>query len=296
MGPTSHFFFSQRLRLHYVDWGNSEAPPVLLVHGGQDHCRNWDAIAADLCQDYHVIAPDLRGHGDSAWCIGGGYTLADFVFDLAQLVRQKTDVPISLIAHSLGGAISLLYAGLFPALIEHLIIIEGTWQFQMPLEPIESRVPDWIETIYALTSRLPRQYKTIDQAMGRMKEKNPFLTDDQARHLTIHGMIQNENGTYSWKFDNFTRAISPHRFAASEILSMWSCIRAPTLLIHGSESWLGDPRENGLMDKFTNAGLMMIEGAGHWPHHNETDKVIAALRSFLNQPLPSPASNIEKTV
>ena len=62
-GPTSHSYLSQRLRLHYVDWGNEDAPPMLLVHGGQDHCRNWDWVARDLRQDYHVLAPDLRGHG-----------------------------------------------------------------------------------------------------------------------------------------------------------------------------------------------------------------------------------------
>jgi pimeloyl-ACP methyl ester carboxylesterase len=63
-GPTSRIFFSQRLRLHYVDWGNPEAPPLLLVHGGQDHCRNWDWVAQELRRDWHIIAPDLRGHGD----------------------------------------------------------------------------------------------------------------------------------------------------------------------------------------------------------------------------------------
>ena len=47
-GPTSHVYFSQRLRLHYVDWGNEDAPPMLLVHGGRDHCRNWDWVAEDL--------------------------------------------------------------------------------------------------------------------------------------------------------------------------------------------------------------------------------------------------------
>src|ERR1019366_6286674 len=61
LGPTSHSFISQRLRLHYVDWGNAEAPPLILVHGGQDHCRNWDWVAEDLRRDYHIIAPDLRG-------------------------------------------------------------------------------------------------------------------------------------------------------------------------------------------------------------------------------------------
>ena len=65
-GPASRVFFSQRLRLHYVDWGNPAAPPLILLHGGRDHCRNWDWVASDLRRDYHVIAPDLRGHGDSA--------------------------------------------------------------------------------------------------------------------------------------------------------------------------------------------------------------------------------------
>src|SRR5712691_5377531 len=67
LGPTSHYFYSMRLKLHYVDWGNHEKPPLLLIHGGRDHARNWDWVAQDLRRDYHIIAPDLRGHGDSQW-------------------------------------------------------------------------------------------------------------------------------------------------------------------------------------------------------------------------------------
>ena len=64
VGPTSRVFFSQRLRLHYVDWGNPSAPPLVLLHGGRDHCRNWDWVAERLRSEWHIIAPDLRGHGD----------------------------------------------------------------------------------------------------------------------------------------------------------------------------------------------------------------------------------------
>ena len=84
-GPTSHVYFSQRLRLHYVDWGNTGAEPVLLVHGGRDHCRSWDWVARALQEKYHVIAVDLRGHGDSEWMRGGTYTTTDYVYDIAQL-------------------------------------------------------------------------------------------------------------------------------------------------------------------------------------------------------------------
>ena len=110
-GPTSRIFFSQRLRLHYVDWGNAEAPPLLLVHGGRDHCRNWDWVAEELGRDWHIIAPDLRGHGDSQWSQDGTYTMAGYVYDLAQLIHQQKLAPVTIVAHSLGGNIALRYAG-----------------------------------------------------------------------------------------------------------------------------------------------------------------------------------------
>ncbi|MDZ7686375.1 MAG: alpha/beta fold hydrolase [Gammaproteobacteria bacterium] len=77
--PTSHSYFSQRLRLHYLDWGNADAPNVLLVHGSQDHCHSWDWVADALCADYHVVVPDLRGHGDSEWVRGAPYSSLDYV-------------------------------------------------------------------------------------------------------------------------------------------------------------------------------------------------------------------------
>ena len=102
-GPASHTYFSQRLRLHYVDWGNPEAPPCTSSIGGRDHCRNWDWVAQAFAEDYHVIAPDLRGHGDSQWMLGGSYTVSNYVYDIAQLLNQTKLTPVTIIAHSLGG-------------------------------------------------------------------------------------------------------------------------------------------------------------------------------------------------
>jgi alpha-beta hydrolase superfamily lysophospholipase len=113
-GPTSNSFISQRLKLHYVDWGNRDAPPLLLVHGGRDHCRNWDWVAEKLRDRYHVIAPDLRGHGDSAWSPDGNYAIDGFVYDLAQLIHQLDLSPISIVAHSMGGNVALRYTGSIP--------------------------------------------------------------------------------------------------------------------------------------------------------------------------------------
>ena len=124
-GPTSHFYFSQRLRLHYVDWGNETAPPLLMVHGGRDHCRNWDWVAEKLARDWHIIAPDLRGHGDSEWAIGGGYDMAAYIYDVAQIIHQKGMAPVTIIAHSLGAGIALNYCGAFAETVAKVIAIEG---------------------------------------------------------------------------------------------------------------------------------------------------------------------------
>src|ERR1700736_1718898 len=124
-GPTSRIFFSQRLRLHYVDWGNPAAPPLLLLHGGRDHCRNWDWVASELCRDWHILAPDLRGHGDSQWSPDGNYSTAAYVYDLAQLIHQQELAPVTILAHSLGGNIAIRYAGIYPHRVRKLIAIEG---------------------------------------------------------------------------------------------------------------------------------------------------------------------------
>ena len=125
IGPTSHSFISQRLRLHYVDWGNPEAPPLLLIHGGRDHCRNWDWAAERLRKDWHVIAPDLRGHGDSAWSPDGNYPTLPFLYDLSQLIHQLDLAPVTIVAHSMGGNIAIRYTGIFPENVRKLVAIEG---------------------------------------------------------------------------------------------------------------------------------------------------------------------------
>ena len=185
-GPTSRIFFSQRLRLHYVDWGNAEAPPLLLVHGGRDHCRNWDWLAERLGRDWHIIAPDLRGHGDSQWSQDGTYMMAGYVYDMAQLVHQLKLAPATILAHSLGGNIALRYAGLYPANVARLIAIEGLGpsprrMAEREKKPFPDRMRAWIDEQRALSARLPRRYASIEDAWKRMQEENKHLTPEQAR-------------------------------------------------------------------------------------------------------------------
>lgn len=294
-GPTSHIYFSQRLRLHYVDWGNEDAPPMLLVHGGRDHCRNWDWVAEALRGDYHIIAPDLRGHGDSQWMVGGSYNQIDYVYDIAQLVRQTGMRDATIIGHSLGGSISLLYSGLYPETVRRLVSIEGMGpppaMVEQRLEqPIADRLHLWMDELRKLSGRIPRRYASLEDAYERMQTENPHLTEEQARHLTIHGSNQNEDGTYSWKFDNYVRSFSPVGLDFEQQHELWSRITCPTLLIRGTESWASDPEKDGRATHFQDARVVNVEKAGHWVHHDRLDEFLAIIREFLREPSASSAN------
>jgi len=285
-GPTSHTYFSQRLRLHYVDWGNAQAPPMIMIHGGRDHCRNWDWVAADLRRDYHIIAPDLRGHGDSQWLVGGSYNHADYVYDIAQLLKQTQMNPVTIVAHSLGGSIALMYAGLYPETVSRLVVIEGLGPPPQVIEervnsPVHERLHAWVDDLRRLSGRMPRRYPTLEEAYERMQTENPHLSEEQARHLTIHGSVQNEDGTYSWKFDNYVRAFPPIGIPFEEQYRLWSRIECPTLLFRGTESWASDPEQDGRVRHFRNARVVNVQGAGHWLHHDQLDNFLATTRAFL---------------
>jgi pimeloyl-ACP methyl ester carboxylesterase len=293
VGPTSRTYFSQRLRLHYVDWGNPEAPPLLLVHGGRDHCRNWDWVARRLRKDWHVIAPDLRGHGDSEWSKSANYSMAGYVYDLAQLVHQLKLAPVTIVGHSLGGAITVRYAGIYPELVKRLVAIEGLGrspksQAEVAQKPMADKMREWIESQREAAGRLPRRYKSVEDAFRRMQEQNKHLSAEQARHLTEHGVIQNEDGTFTWKFDNFVRVWLPYDMPQADIESLWQRITCPSLLVYGAESWASDPRKDGRVKHFRDPHVVTVDGAGHWVHHDRLEVFMALIEPFLKGgPVPT---------
>jgi pimeloyl-ACP methyl ester carboxylesterase len=284
LGPTSHRFISQRLTLHYLDWGNPDAPLLVLLHGGRDHAHNWDWVARSLRHDWHIICLDLRGHGDSSWSPDGSYSMPFYVSDLAQLIHQVADGPVPIVAHSLGGAIALRYGGIYPERVSHLVAIEGVGVSPLQGKPVTpaDRWRDWIEDRRALSNRVVRRYAMLEQACARMHAENPHLTPEAARHLTIHGISRNEDGSYSWKFDNYIRSPFPTGETDAELYTLWHNIDCPVWLVHGADSWARHPGKDGRAAFFKRATVTSYEGAGHWVHHDRFENFVMDLQAFLS--------------
>lgn len=285
--PISRFYMSQRRKLHFTDWGNSTAPTLVLVHGRRDHSRNWDWVAAELRAQWHVVAVDLCGHGDSEWCDGGVYTLPSYIFDLSQLVRHLGKGPVSIIAHSLGGNIALRFAASFPDLVHRIIAIEGLGPSPEKVAgrqgtPMATHIREWVEERQQISDREPSGYASLDEALARMRSEHPLLPFDKVKHLTRHAVTKRSDGRFYWKFDKLVRSFAPTDLGHSFPVEIWSEIVRPTLLIYGTESWTSNPLEDGRLSHFPSAELEVIENAGHWVHHDRLEAFLSIARRFLN--------------
>jgi pimeloyl-ACP methyl ester carboxylesterase len=283
MEPISHFFYSNRLKLQFWDYGQDAKPSLVLVHGGLDHARNWDWVARSLREHYHVYALDLRGHGNSAWAPGAMYSIAEHVLDLSVLLDIINDFPLRLIGHSLGGGIVLHYAGVYPDRVRKAVSIEGLGAApELAVHgPPSQRIRNWIEAVRNVEKRRPKSYENLGAAVARMKEANPHLSDEVARHLTLHGTNWDPDGSLVWKFDNYARVIAPYGHRTEDAAELLGQVDCPVLLFWGLESFLPLPDSNPRLKAIRDCRLVKVPNAGHWVHHDQLDLFLRETTAFL---------------
>lgn len=283
MEPISHFFYSDRLKLQFWDFGQDGKPALVLVHGGLDHARSWDWVARSLREHYHVYALDLRGHGNSAWAPGAMYSVAEHVLDLSVLLDIIGDFPVRLIGHSLGGIIVLHYAGIYPERVRKAVSIEGMGfpEGHRVHGPAPDRLRGWIERSREVEKRHQKTYPSLEAAVARMKEANPHLSDEVARHLTLHGTNWDADGSMVWKFDNYVRAFSPYGHHIADAVEVYGRITTPVLMFWGLESFAPPPENDRRLKVMPNCRLVTVAKAGHWVHHDQLELFLKETSEFL---------------
>jgi pimeloyl-ACP methyl ester carboxylesterase len=151
--------------------------------------------------------------------------------------------------------------------VQKLVSIEGVgFPREHPMHgPASERTRRWIENIRDMEKRRAKSYPSPAAAMARMREVNPRLSDEVARHLTLHGTNWDSDGSLLWKFDNFARVFAPYGHNVEDSVEMLGQITCPTLFFWGLESFL--PVE--------------VAGAGHWVHHDALDLFLRVTEEFL---------------
>lgn len=284
--PRTRRIGSARLQLNVVEWGDPVAPPLILQHGGRDHARSWDAVAAAFAADYRIIAPDLRGHGDSQWSGDGCYDLVDFVQDFATLVATLELGPCAMVGHSLGGNIVSRFAGLYPDRVTKIVNIEGLGL--SPKLAAEQAERDEVELLRETIERrarrsafVPRRYPDLTALTARIRSADERLTAELAEHLARYAARPNDDGTLTIKHDPAMGGAGPFDIRTETKHRLWGAIDCPVLLVYGAQSWASNPAIDGRARHFRNARVELFENAGHWVQHDRQADFIAMVRDFL---------------
>jgi pimeloyl-ACP methyl ester carboxylesterase len=265
----STFFTSGGVQLHYHEWGTPAAPSLVLLHGGAAQAHWWDHLAPVLAEQYHVVAPDLRGHGDSSWVSPPAYEIEDYVGDVEETLAALPLVSPVLIGHSLGGFIALSYAARSAKTLSGLIVIDIG--FRLSSSRLMRLLRNLSAPVYQDETDLLRRF----QLLPSETTASSALRHHIAR-TSVHPL---ETGGFTLKFDRATMVRQPRDL--SPVLSQITC---PTLFLRGSHSQnLSMATLADMVYRCPRARGVEIPDAGHHVFLDNPTAFLNAVRDFLRE-------------
>ena len=256
------------LRLHYLDWGTRGEQPLILLHGIARAAHSFDHLAPHYSGNYHVIAVDMRGHGDSDWDPEGAYLVEDYAGDIKGLIDQLKLRNIVLWGNSTGGRVAQVLAGSHPELVAAVIS-----------EDVGPERPAAISSRRANRMALEENgWTSQDELLAQTKADYPLTSEPVLRNLVRHGSKQRGDSRVVWKRDP---AILKG-FVPTELWASVGRIKAPIIYILGGASTIV-PREiqERLRQTLPQVQIVAMPGLGHYPSDERPGDFIAIADGFL---------------
>jgi esterase len=262
------------LQMHYLDWGSKGKPPILFLHGGALTAHTWDLCCLALRDDFHCIALDQRGHGDTDWAPDGDYSIAAQVADVRGFIDHTGLQDFVLVGMSMGAINALSYAINHSDRLSHLVIIDAGPEMR---RPGSSRIRDFVNDVADAVS--------IEAIIERALQFNPRRDPNILRRSLMHNLRQQADGSWRWKYDRsrFQRLNQEtHLAERARLADGLSAIACPTLVVRGGESDVfHDDDAERLASRLPNARWVKIPGAGHTVQGDNPKGLVAELRRFL---------------
>jgi pimeloyl-ACP methyl ester carboxylesterase len=265
-------------------WGPDSDDPVLLLHGWADSADSFQFIADEIAPELPLVALDWRGFGHSEWS-PAGYWFPDYYADLDQLLDQLCPAGAArLVGHSMGGNISMTYAGIRPARVRRLVNLEG---FGLPrTEPAQAPVrhAKWLDQL----REAPEfgDYADAADLAHRLMRRNPRLTQDRALFIARCWTMPLAGGGVRLRADPAHRLVNPYMYRREEMEACWRRLTASVLMVFGGKSDLAtrlgtEGGEAAFRHCIPNVRVEVLADAGHMLHHEESAAVARLIEDFL---------------
>jgi len=275
------------LRYHVQEWGDRANPTLFMVHGWMDCGASFKFMAPYLIERFHIVAPDLRGFGDTEHA-PGGYWFPDYYADLDALLNHYSpDQKANLVGHSMGGNIVMMYAGIQPERVARVLSLDSVGIRPTSSADTPERYRQWLgET---LSSEPAKVYPNVETLKQSIRKGNPSFSEDIVDEVVeLWAKHVGDNGKMMLKHDHSHRYINPVRYNFDEVIEVWKQVTARAGLVMAEktplsqfvdvEQRVGQMRELlGIVDK----DYFLIEDAHHMLHMERPQDTAECIQQFF---------------
>jgi pimeloyl-ACP methyl ester carboxylesterase len=274
VAPADHHIVVNGMRLHYLDWGGSDRPPLVFLHGGCLTAHTWDLVCLAFASDYRCVALDQRGHGDSEWSPTLDYGPDAHTRDISGLIEQlQLNEPV-LIGHSLGGLNAMTYATDARDPLAGLVMVDVGPEVK---SSAVRRIANFVMQEPAAGS--------VEEYVQRAQAFNPRRDPRLLRYSLMHNLRRLPDGTWTWKYDR--RGISGERFARirkslHQLRYATTAVPCPVLVVRGADSdSFNDAQAASFAASFPDGRWAKVDNAGHTIQGDNPRGLVHVLTDFL---------------
>lgn len=270
--PADRSVKANGMNFHYLEWGDPANPTIFMLHGVSQQAHSWDFVSLALSPDYHVIAMDQRGHGDTDWASDGNYSVDAMQADIDGVIEALALNDFNLMGHSMGGRNSYIWASRHPETLRSLTIVDTGPETQ---RRGQDRIRQFRE--------LPNNLDSFQEFAERVKEYTG-RTENQVLGALKYSIREMNDGKWAWKWDPETR----NRGRSDSVWPserLWECVEAvdcPSLVLRGSRSDVFAEETMAKMGQvMTDCTTVTIKDAGHLVQGDNPVDFIAAAQGLL---------------
>ncbi len=261
-----------------TEWGDEHAPLMIFLHGFADSGSTFQFVVDAFENDWHVVAPDWRGFGDTH-VETTAFWFPDYLADLDQLLNHYCgNAPARLIGHSMGGNIAGLYAGAFPERVAALINLEGFGLQDATPDDAPSRYRDWITQGRDLPERTVRD--NFDALAQAIRQRSPNMTAEQAAYVARCWAVAANDGSIRLNLHPAHKLPNAVLYRRAEAEACWREVTADVLLVAGRDSGFGSAENLPYPRRQT----VWIENSGHMLHFEQPVALARSIEEFLRKP------------
>jgi pimeloyl-ACP methyl ester carboxylesterase len=272
--PQDHFETINGLRLHYLDWGTPGKQPLILLHGGSAYAQWWDFFAPAFTDNFHVIAPDWRGHGESQHTEPPAYSSRHYIDDLHKLlVKIGIERPVVL-GHSMGGHNAVIYATEYAAEMAALVMVDTNVSYP------ESAV----QFLRKIGEKPAKVFDSFAEAKSRFRvlPRESLFSKERLEYIASFAFKEREDGKWTSKLDRRTLFRDP--VDGRELLSKITC---PSLIVKAENSpVLNQEKLERICSGLPNGRWAEVKDCYHHIMLDNPEGLIEVVQEFLGEVVP----------